>query len=323
MSAANRAAALAAALAFTSGMIATEARAQGFFQNLFGFGGGQSAPPPVSRPAALPPADYNYRQLAAPPPRSGTGDEQTVQKGGNYRTMCVRMCDGYYFPISASVSRRDFYRDARMCKQSCGAEAVLFYHPSSSGDASTMIDLTGRAYARLPNALRYRKQLVDGCKCRPEPWANSEIARHQRYAMEAARDSVRNQVNPDAEDKSAPIVSTAASQSQTGPKDIEIAASVTLPSGRSKAEIDREADENISASTSIGRQDAPQKTVPVKSLVAAPAPLAVRIGRHKPSQPTEATKRIEPRALRSVQKSIPSGHSGLGVGSTKHRWPGD
>lgn len=102
-----------------------------------------------------------------------------------YQTLCVRMCDGYYWPISAAATRAQMYGDARRCTASCDAEARLFYRPIVSGDAALMTDLTGRSYAQLPNAFRYRKALVEGCMCRPAPWSASEIDRHEQYAAEA------------------------------------------------------------------------------------------------------------------------------------------
>lgn len=168
---------------------ASQASAQSFFQTLFGFGSAPSGQ--QQRPGGPASVDRHYRQPVSPPARftPDTDDNQVRrQSSGRFRTLCVRMCDGYYFPINAAVSRREFYRDASQCRSQCGTEARLFYHSSTSGDAAAMIDVTGRAYAKLPNAFRYRKTLVDGCKCKHEPWAESELDRHQNYAIaEAAK----------------------------------------------------------------------------------------------------------------------------------------
>ena len=106
---------------------------------------------------------------------------------GTYRTLCVRLCDGFYFPISDDVRRERLYSDSHQCSQRCDGEARLFYYPTTGGSPDTMVDLTGRRYADLPNAFRYRKTLVDGCTCKPAPWSVQEAARHQGYAAEAAR----------------------------------------------------------------------------------------------------------------------------------------
>jgi hypothetical protein len=140
--------------------------AQGFFQFFFG-------QQPSPRPRWVPPQLNPY-----PPYDSGFPQERPE----TYRTLCVRTCDGYYFPISFSTMRSEFARDAEKCTASCGSEARLFYHPNPGGKVEDMIDLSGLGYASLPNAFRYRQSLVNGCGCKPEPWSEAETQRHQSYA---------------------------------------------------------------------------------------------------------------------------------------------
>ena len=142
-----------------------EVYAQGFFQYFFG-------PEPPPRPRWSPPR-YN------PYPLYDSGLPQ--ERPETYRTLCVRMCDGYYFPISFSTMRSEFARDADKCTASCGSEARLFYHPNPGGKVEDMVDLMGSGYASLPNAFRYRQSLVSGCVCRPEPWSEVELERHRNY----------------------------------------------------------------------------------------------------------------------------------------------
>ena len=158
--------------------------AQGLLQSLFGFGG--------SQPPRLPPNAYFPQRPTVPfaspySSRSGAGSGFDREGGGgSYRTICVRMCDGYYWPISHGVSRSRFGRDAQACRSSCGSDARLFYAPGN-GSAQDMVDLTGRAYSQIPNAFRYRKALSSSCGCKPAPWSDTELARHQRYAAEASQ----------------------------------------------------------------------------------------------------------------------------------------
>jgi hypothetical protein len=72
---------------------------------------------------------------------------------GTYRTLCVRTCDGYYFPISFSTTSDHLPEDARSCEALCpGAEARLFYHPNPGGGPENMISVTGEPYSSLANA---------------------------------------------------------------------------------------------------------------------------------------------------------------------------
>ena len=167
-------------------LVPAPAAAQGFLESLFG---GNSPPKPSPAPQALPPPLPPPSRSRAPPsrpyrsPPPPYGDEAGQSRTGASRTLCVRMCDGFYWPISNAVSRNSFHRDATTCRASCGEEARLFYHPANQGDVTEMVDLTGRAYAKLSTAFRYRKALSESCKCKPDPWAQSELDRHRRYAL--------------------------------------------------------------------------------------------------------------------------------------------
>lgn len=89
--------------------------------------------------------------------------------GGSYRTLCVRTCDGYYWPISYSSSRSDFERDEQNCQTMCpGAEVRLFSHRVPEQESEAMVDGMGNAYADLPNAFKYREanfQRPETCTC--------------------------------------------------------------------------------------------------------------------------------------------------------------
>jgi Protein of unknown function (DUF2865) len=139
--------------------------------------------------ARLPEYRFNFSRMGP----SGYGGEERYDGGswqedfGSYRTLCVRVCDGFYFPISDGVRRERLYNDAHQCAQRCDGEVRLFYYPTAGGSVETMVDLRGNRYADTPNAFRYRKALVKGCTCKPAPWSPQEAARHQGYAAQTAQ----------------------------------------------------------------------------------------------------------------------------------------
>jgi hypothetical protein len=86
------------------------------------------------------------------------------QRAGTYRTICVRVCDGYYFPLDFATSRRRFTTDAQKClAQYALGQAELFYHPSPGGDASQAVSLSGELYANQPYAFAYRASFQPQC----------------------------------------------------------------------------------------------------------------------------------------------------------------
>ncbi len=169
--------AAAAALAAGLAAVSQPVLAQSLLQRLFGFGA-----------RSMPEDRYERGEPYGPYSRPAYGDDDGWQEDyATYRTLCVRLCDGFYFPISDNVRRGRLYQDSHSCTQRCDGEARLFYYPTEGGSVETMVDLAGHSYGALPNAFKYRKALVAGCACRPAPWSTAEAARHEGYAAEAAQ----------------------------------------------------------------------------------------------------------------------------------------
>ncbi len=88
-----------------------------------------------------------------------------------YRTLCVRLCDGYYFPVSFSTLPTYFQRDADTCQAQCAAPTTLYYHQNPGGSIEQMQSAFDNSmYTALPTAFRYRKTFVSGCSCKPSEY---------------------------------------------------------------------------------------------------------------------------------------------------------
>ena len=173
---------------------ADSVEAQTFFQTFFGAGKAPSSHAPVNRRRrALPSRPLRYSRIRHSYYNQQRRNWRSQANAGRYRTLCVRTCDGYYFPISAAASRYKFVRDSRICKARCGQDSQLFYHSVRSRNSESMVSLRGQSYKSIENAFRYRKERVDGCSCRPEPWSIQEVARHQGYAAQAQMDRLQNE----------------------------------------------------------------------------------------------------------------------------------
>src|SRR6202158_1505819 len=118
------------------------AQAQYFFSALFGmFAGGRPQAPAIRLPFA------------------GEGNPFAPPRVGYYggaQAYCVRTCDGRYFPISASDSQSR----AASCNSFCPASETRVVYGSNIDNAATE---GGKPYSELPNAFRYRNELVAGC----------------------------------------------------------------------------------------------------------------------------------------------------------------
>ena len=124
-----------------------------------------------------------------PPRDNGTiaPSGQNRSRGvSGYRTVCVRSCDGYFFPISYGTSESNFSRDQATCTNSCSG-AKLYYYKTGTGDPEDMVDLSGQKYSQSKNADLFRTQYVESCKCKPHPWEQEATERHRIYALEDQR----------------------------------------------------------------------------------------------------------------------------------------
>ncbi|ADZ71169.1 DUF2865 domain-containing protein [Polymorphum gilvum] len=98
------------------------------------------------------------------------GQSAGLPAGPTYRTLCVRTCDGYFFPISFSTTSEQFANDAALCTSMCPATATeLFVYRNPGGSPEEMTSLAGGPYADLPNAFRYKREYVQGCTCNAAP----------------------------------------------------------------------------------------------------------------------------------------------------------
>jgi hypothetical protein len=95
--------------------------------------------------------------------------------GSGFKTLCVRTCDGYYYPISFSASAAKFAEDEQTCRATCPNAEVALYSVRVGEDVRQAMSLNGRPYTELPNAFRYRQQFDASCSCRRagQSWADA------------------------------------------------------------------------------------------------------------------------------------------------------
>ena len=140
--------ALGAAALLCASVLAPAAQAQDFFSALFG-GIGRRAPQPyISMPFANEDGSIPASRSEMRPRHAGSGGQ----------AFCVRSCDGRYFPITAS----DNASRAASCNSFCPASETKVVYGGNIDSAATD---NGKPYSELPNAFRYRTEIVAGCTC--------------------------------------------------------------------------------------------------------------------------------------------------------------
>ncbi len=119
----------------------------------------------------------DYRPPVAPMPeldgQQPLDQQERAPSWGSGRPVCVRTCDGAFFPLSNSPGGRGGQQE--MCQALCpGAETLVFYM-AGSGNIDDAVGRDGRSYLSLANANRFTRQFDASCSCRKpgQSWAQA------------------------------------------------------------------------------------------------------------------------------------------------------
>ncbi|HEY1451970.1 MAG TPA: DUF2865 domain-containing protein [Roseiarcus sp.] len=102
--------------------------------------------------------------------------------GGDY-TICVRTCDGAFFPVSyfGADTRADTLE--HVCQSLCPNADVALYSFPFGGTVDEAVSSTGEPYSHLPNAGKFEQSFEPACSCRPpgQSWAEALPAAEAKY----------------------------------------------------------------------------------------------------------------------------------------------
>jgi len=123
-----------------------------------------------------------------PPPSAELGPPS-----GTFRTVCVRTCDGAYFPVSFATYQARFQDDERTCKALCpAAEATLFTYRNPGEDINQAVSINGQPYSSLPNAFKFRTEFNASCSCKAagQTWSEALKSVDDRASVEQQGDII-------------------------------------------------------------------------------------------------------------------------------------
>lgn len=133
------------------------------------------------------PSSLNAAPRSSKPVSLSDGSGSSYSSG-TYRTVCVRTCDGFYWPISFATTTDNFSKDQDTCERSCGGakQARLFVYRNPGEQPEDMEDLDGKPYKQTATAFQFRASYNESCKCRAHPWEEEAKDLHRTYAAEEA-----------------------------------------------------------------------------------------------------------------------------------------
>lgn len=177
------------AAAATVGLLvagAPNAQAGDFFASFFDTLSGR--PPPPQR--AL---NYGGGDASIFPPEQAAPRPSPRASAGRGTAYCVRTCDGRYFPISAANEKA---RTAT-CNSLCPASETKVFYGSSIERATAE---GGKSYSSLPNAFKYRDQIVAACTCNgTDPVGLAKVSIENDATIRSARSSSARRPSPRAD----------------------------------------------------------------------------------------------------------------------------
>jgi hypothetical protein len=172
------------------------------------------------------------------PPGSDFGPQS-----GTFRTVCVRTCDGAYFPISFATVPARFPDDEKTCKALCpAAEANLYAYRNPGEDINQAVSISGQPYSASPNAFRFRQEFNPSCSCKAagQTWSDAlksiddKAAAEQQGDIIVTEESAKKMSRPPS--KAAPIAAKkgaapAAPAPEAAPAPDTSASTATAPPG--------------------------------------------------------------------------------------------
>ena len=156
------------------------ARPNNIFEALFG-GVARLALPPPQTDARVEPLDEGSPNQAQP------GEKPAVAAHAGSYAVCVRTCDGSFFPVSytGAGSRADTLED--VCRALCpNADVALYSFPFGGTIDGAASSANGEPYANLPNAGKFQQTYDPNCSCRRkgQSWAEALADAEARYGHE-------------------------------------------------------------------------------------------------------------------------------------------
>jgi hypothetical protein len=118
-------------------------------------------------------------------------DDDSPRRLGGGRLVCVRSCDGSFFPLHNLPDNGRSGAD-EMCKALCpGAETAAYSMPSGAdADIAQAVSLRGKRYTKLGAAFKFRTSFDPTCSCRKEGQSWAEALQKAERMIDRGRNDI-------------------------------------------------------------------------------------------------------------------------------------
>lgn len=148
-----------------------------FFEELFGVAPPDEGGAPAEAPGEQQPYDP---------------DNPDGQAQGGSQALCVRSCDGGFFPLHYSAAGANLDDLNALCKALCPNAEVALYTRAPWREIDSAVSINGEPYSSHPNALKYQKSYDPSCGCKPpdKSWAEALEEAERMIAERNSKDQV-------------------------------------------------------------------------------------------------------------------------------------
>lgn len=163
-----------------------------FFEELFGLDASED-PPGMAPSRGMEPLDED-------------GEGADGRPRGGSMAICVRDCDGGYFPVSYAAGRADLDDLEKLCRALCPNASVKLYTRSQWRSMDSAVSIDGQPYSEHPNALKFQTRFDATCGCRPPDKSWSEALAEAESILAERNKKDHLVTDAQAEEMSRPIV---------------------------------------------------------------------------------------------------------------------
>lgn len=188
---------------------------QNFFEELFGLDASEE--PPEIRGQS--------QEDSGIPPEPGVDDVEGGRLGGS-TAICVRDCDGGFFPAGFYANSANLEELDGLCKALCPNASVKLYTRSQWRNLDDAVSIDGARYSEHPNAFKFQTSYDPACGCKPPNKSWSEALADAEAILAARYEKDRLVTVEQAEEMSRPLKAGEARPAKRSPRG---GAAPTLP----------------------------------------------------------------------------------------------
>jgi hypothetical protein len=126
----------------------------------------------ATRPPQVIPVDPDTPSIMDSP-----SDDRAPQHAES-KVLCVRQCDGGFFPIAYKATADKLDGLAKLCTALCPNAEVQLFTTRPDQDIDTAVATDGTPYSALPTAFKFQKSFDPACSCKPphQTWVEALAA---------------------------------------------------------------------------------------------------------------------------------------------------